>query len=160
MLSGAAGSLAGLLPGFGLGMLVYSAVGHGPETVIAGLLVGGGLAAATAIWIVGSFLDGDGSFWATLAGTALGAVGTYFLVTYAITASADRSGPLWIPSIAAAVLGPLFGGALGFELTSHPKGAPAKSPATIGLEHAHLSPALLAGRDGAAMGFALGGTWR
>ena len=152
-LAGAAGAIAGLLPGGLLGLAM---------TMPVGMVLGAGVGAVFGTWLSGNLLGGDGDFWATLGGTALGAGTTLVLTATVMGSGQARMGPFWIPSVVGTSLLPFVAGALFYELTSRTSAASSRDSdsARFGLERASVSPALLPGRDGAAMGLALSGTWR
>ena len=158
-LAGAAGAIVGLIPGGLLGLVASLPLGHfGPPL---GVALGAGLGAVFGTWLSGNLLGGDGDFWGTLAGNALGLLGT-FALTFVVMSGPDRMRPFWIPSVVGAIVFPFLGGALGYELTSRTSAPSSRdsASATFGLERASVSPALLPGSDGAAVGFALSGAFR
>jgi hypothetical protein len=125
LLLGAVGGAIGVIPG----ALITSAACDEScfqGTLIFGLTVAGvGLAggSALAIHLVGDWMDGQGGFWPTALGTALGTV----VGALASLAIAERAGTA---SIIPLVLGPAVGGVIAYELSHSSAAAEATAAAT------------------------------
>jgi hypothetical protein len=107
----------GVLPG---GILFFSAfcsddcLVDSPGRFIAGLVLSlAGLSGGTALGIVGgaSLVDGQGSYWPTVAGTALGTLSGIVLAIALL--AAEEAALIPIPII----VSPVIGGMIGYELS-------------------------------------------
>jgi hypothetical protein len=141
LVAGAAGTLTGALGGYigCIGSLsVHDSCSEG--TVAAGGLTGFGVAVAAMVPLTGSYFDARGSMWVSWFGEALGAGAALAI------GQGSASRLMWV--------GPplmLAGAVLGYELSTSPAPAPARSTSvgsvsvvpSIGPEHAGL---VVAGR--------------
>jgi hypothetical protein len=110
------GTLTGLLTGFLVGSLVTTpgSVETGVATAIGGV---GGYVAGTpvGIWLGGNAMNGNGSIWATLGGTAAGIlVGGSASVIISASTGGTGGAEFWMIAM------PITGGIVGYELTSGP----------------------------------------
>jgi hypothetical protein len=144
---GSVGGALGIIPG---GLLFIAAFSENSESLgILSLAVGFvGVAAGTAGGIVGaaSLVDGEGAYWPTLGGVAIGAlVGA--LVSGIVARSAGDA------AIIPAATGPILGGMIGYEI-SHSNAVSRRRPALDSDTHlmpvvsVHPSGGVLAGLVG------------
>lgn len=141
----AGGALAGALGGGALGALGF-AVNTATESTVpwaaaGGVLVGWTLAVPAGVTLAGRGLGGDGAYWASLVGSAAGAVvggGLY------LAASDGGEGAL---GVALALGLPVAGAIVGYELSATRVDAQGRPRASV-------APSFVAGREGAALGVA------
>jgi hypothetical protein len=115
ILLGTVGGALGAIPGTIIGgeaLCIESCIGQDDNVYLGLVLALGGLFGGTAFTItqVGSWLDGQGSFWPTVAGVVLGSLGG-LMVGAAIAAAAGAAGA--VPMI----LGPAVGGVIAYEIS-------------------------------------------
>lgn len=121
------GTLAGGLAGFFVG-----AVGSGPTNNAAGIGIGVGAAVGylvgtpAGVWLGGNAMYGNGSIWATAAGTAVGVLagGATTLVISRETGG-NGGAAFWMTAL------PITGGIVGYELTSGPDPGRAEKGLTL-----------------------------
>jgi hypothetical protein len=105
----------------------FSTCGSGGSTAVWTTTVGGTVGAIGGVLVTGSLMHGEGNAWLTvLAGTA-GGVGSGLL----LNDMNHKTDPAVAPVLAAAMILPVFGSVLGYELSSDSPSTPRERPGGV-----------------------------